>query len=145
MRKSVGQAPTAERANKRKKKVSDRLLQRSGRTNAKKIVSDVTRHRSGMGKSLCRTRSGVGSERVKLVFAILLYFIEYEINHTRPVQPIGSVCWRNKGRRLTVLENVMLRKIFVLEMDKVTGGCWKLHNEELHDFYLLPGIIRVTN
>ena len=34
-----------------KKKVSDRLLQRSGRTNTKKKVSDVTRHWSRMGKS----------------------------------------------------------------------------------------------
>jgi len=40
-------------------KVSDRLLQRSGQTNAKKKVSDVTRHQSGMGKSWCRTRSDV--------------------------------------------------------------------------------------
>ena len=48
MRKSVGQAPTAERANKRKKKVSDRLLQRSGRANAKKK---------------CRTSPDIGAER----------------------------------------------------------------------------------
>jgi hypothetical protein len=37
----------------------------SGRTNATKNVSDVFRHRSGTGKSYCRTRSDVGSERVK--------------------------------------------------------------------------------
>jgi len=58
-----------------------------------------------------------------LVFVIFLYFNEYEIKHTRPVQPIGSVCRRNEGHRLTVLENMILRKIFVLQMDKVTGGC----------------------
>ena len=50
-----------------KKNVSDRLLQRSRLTNAKKKVSDVTRHRSRMGKSQCRTRSDVGSERVKIM------------------------------------------------------------------------------
>jgi hypothetical protein len=27
--------------------------------------------------------------------------------------------------------------------DEVTGGCRKLHNEELHDFYSLPSIIRI--
>jgi hypothetical protein len=37
----------------------------SGRTNATKTVSDVFRHRSRTRKSYCRTRSDVGSERVK--------------------------------------------------------------------------------
>jgi hypothetical protein len=37
----------------------------SERTNATKTVSDVFRHRSRTGKSYCRTRSDVGSERVK--------------------------------------------------------------------------------
>jgi len=58
-------------------------------------------------------------EVIKLVFVIFLYFIEYEIKRTRPVQPIGSVCQRNKGCRLAVLENMILRKLFVLKMDKV--------------------------
>jgi hypothetical protein len=35
-----------------------------GRTNATKAVSDVFRHRSRTGKSYCRTRFDVGSERV---------------------------------------------------------------------------------
>jgi hypothetical protein len=37
----------------------------SGLTNATNPVSDVFRHRSGTGKSYCRTRFDVGSERVK--------------------------------------------------------------------------------
>jgi hypothetical protein len=36
----------------------------SGQTNATKTMSDVFRHRSGTGKSYCRTRFDVGSERV---------------------------------------------------------------------------------
>jgi hypothetical protein len=39
----------------------------SGRTNATKTVSDVFRHRRRTGKSYCRTRSDVGSERVNFV------------------------------------------------------------------------------
>jgi hypothetical protein len=39
----------------------------SGQTNATKTVSNVFRHRSETGKLYCRTRSDVGSERVKLV------------------------------------------------------------------------------
>jgi len=48
MRKSVGQAPT------------------EGEQTQQKTVSDVFQHRSGTGKSYCRTRSDVGSERVKV-------------------------------------------------------------------------------
>jgi len=37
----------------------------SWRTNSTRTVSDVFPHRSGTGKSYCRARSNVGSERVK--------------------------------------------------------------------------------
>ena len=64
MRKSVGQAPTAEQANKHKKKVLDLLLQRSGRTNTKKKCR--TGSHSGEGeqtqKKKCQTSSNIGAE-----------------------------------------------------------------------------------
>jgi hypothetical protein len=41
-----------------------------------------------------------------------------------------------------VFENRVLRRIFGPKRDKVTGEWRKLHNEELHNFYLSPGIIR---
>jgi hypothetical protein len=45
--------------------------------------------------------------------------------------------------RLRVLENRVLRKIFGLKRDEVIG-CWrKLHNEELHNLYFSPSIIRM--
>jgi hypothetical protein len=44
-------------------KASDRLRQRANKRN--KTVSDVFRHRSRIGKLFCRTKSDVGSERVK--------------------------------------------------------------------------------
>jgi hypothetical protein len=37
----------------------------------------------------------------------------------------------------------VLRRIFGPKRDEVTGGWKRLHNEELHDFYSSPGIIRV--
>jgi hypothetical protein len=42
-----------------------------------------------------------------------------------------------------VFENRVLRGIFVPERDEVTGGWRKLHNEELHNFYSYPSIIRM--
>jgi hypothetical protein len=44
--------------------------------------------------------------------------------------------------RLKVFENRVLRRIFGPRRDKVTGEWRKLHNEELHDLYSLPNIIR---
>jgi hypothetical protein len=37
----------------------------------------------------------------------------------------------------------MLRRIFGLNWDEVTGGWRKLHNEELHNFYTSPSVIRM--
>jgi hypothetical protein len=45
--------------------------------------------------------------------------------------------------RLRVFENRMLRRIFGPKRDKETGGWRKLHNEELHNLYSSPGIIRM--
>jgi hypothetical protein len=41
-----------------------------------------------------------------------------------------------------VYENRVLRRIFGLERE-VTGGWRKLHNEELHNLYSSPSIIRM--
>jgi hypothetical protein len=45
--------------------------------------------------------------------------------------------------RLRVLENRVMRRIFGLERDEVTGGWRKLHKEELHDLYFSSSIIRI--
>jgi hypothetical protein len=45
--------------------------------------------------------------------------------------------------RLRVFQNRMLRRLFGLKRDEVTGEWRKLHNEELHDMYSLPNIVRV--
>jgi hypothetical protein len=37
----------------------------------------------------------------------------------------------------------MLRRIFGPKRDEVTGGSRKLHNEELHNLYSSPSIIRM--
>jgi hypothetical protein len=45
--------------------------------------------------------------------------------------------------RLRVFENRVLRRICGPKRDEVTGEWRKLHNEELHDLYSLPSIIRI--
>jgi hypothetical protein len=42
-----------------------------------------------------------------------------------------------------VLENRVLRRIFGPKRDEVAGKWRKLHNEELHDLYSSPSIIRI--
>jgi hypothetical protein len=46
-------------------------------------------------------------------------------------------------RWLRVFENLVLRRIFEPKRDEVTGEWRKLHNEELHDLYWSPNIVRV--
>jgi hypothetical protein len=45
--------------------------------------------------------------------------------------------------RLRVFENRVLRRIFGPKRDDVTGDWRKLHNEELHNLYSSPNIIRM--
>jgi hypothetical protein len=46
-------------------------------------------------------------------------------------------------QRLRVFENRVLRRIFGPKRDVVIGGWRKLHNEELHNLYCSPSIIRI--
>jgi hypothetical protein len=49
----------------------------------------------------------------------------------------------NEEHRLRVFENRVLRRIFRPRSDEVTGDCRKRHNEELHNLYSSPNIIRM--
>jgi hypothetical protein len=40
-------------------------------------------------------------------------------------------------------ENRVLRRIFVPKREEVMGGWRRLHNEELHNLYASPNVIRV--
>jgi hypothetical protein len=45
---------------------------------------------------------------------------------------------------LRVFENRVLRRIFGPKRNEMTGGWRKLHNEELHNLYSSPSIIRMA-
>jgi hypothetical protein len=45
--------------------------------------------------------------------------------------------------KLRVFENRILRRIFGPKRDGVRGGWRKLHNEELHNLYSSPSLIRI--
>ena len=47
------------------------------------------------------------------------------------------------GRMLTVFENRVLRRIFGLKRDEVTGEWRKLHNKELNSLYCSPNTVWV--
>jgi hypothetical protein len=44
-----------------------------------------------------------------------------------------------------VFENRVLRRIFGLKRDEMMGGWRKLHNEELHNLYSSPSVIRMIS
>jgi hypothetical protein len=50
---------------------------------------------------------------------------------------------RGEEHGLRVFENRVLRRIFEPKRDDVTGDWRKLHNDELHNLYSSPNIIRM--
>ena len=66
---------------------------------------------------------------------------------THSVGYYGRETWSltlSEERRLRVFENRVLRRVFGLKRDEVTGEWRKLHNEELNDLYSLPNTVRVV-
>jgi hypothetical protein len=74
--------------------------------------------------------------------------IRIHITIILPVVLCGCEIWsltlRNE-HRLMMFEDIVLRRIFGQRGHKVTGGCRKLHNDELHNLYSSPSIIRMTH
>jgi len=50
---------------------------------------------------------------------------------------------RHEERKLSVFENMVLRRIFGPRRDEVRGEWRRLHKEELNDLYSSPNIVRV--
>jgi len=82
------------------------------------------------------------------VFLFLSKNLKIKISRTvtLPVVLYGYETWSlslREKHRLRVYENRVLRKIFGPKKEEVAGGWSRLHNEELHNLYASPNIIRV--
>jgi hypothetical protein len=63
-----------------------------------------------------------------------------------PVVLYGCETWSltlREEHKVRVFENRVLRRMFGPERDGVRGGWRRLHNEELHNLYSSPSIIRI--
>jgi hypothetical protein len=79
---------------------------------------------------------------------LILVCKNYRIYRTiiLPVVLYGYRTWSltlREEHRLRVFENRALRRIFVPKGDEMTGDWRQLHNEELHNLYSSPYIIRM--
>jgi hypothetical protein len=77
----------------------------------------------------------------------MLYLVKVKIYKTiiLPVVFYGCETWSltlREEHRLRVFENRALRRILGPKRDEVTGEWRKLHNEELHNLYSSPDMIR---
>jgi hypothetical protein len=85
-------------------------------------------------QSLLSSRLLSRNVKVKIYKTVILSVVLY-----------GCETWSltlREEHRLRVFENRVLRRIFGLRRDEVTGEWRKLHNEELHNLYSSPDIIR---
>jgi hypothetical protein len=55
---------------------------------------------------------------------------------------VSRYCFSTRIKTMRVFENRVLRRIFRPKRDEVTGEWRKLHNDELHNLYSSPHIIR---
>jgi hypothetical protein len=85
-------------------------------------------------QSLLSSRLLSRNVKVKIYKTIILSFVLYRCE-------TWSLTLREE-HRLRVFENRVLRRIFGPKLDEVTGEWRKFHNEELHNFYSYPDIIR---
>ena len=110
----------------------------------------------GTGIHFCRKLDALRSKKTNFklclhnVFTFHMLFRKTKIKICRtmivPVVLYGCETWLftlREERRLRVLENRVLRRIFGPKRDGVTGEWRKLHNEGLSDLYCSPNMIRV--
>jgi len=87
-----------------------------------------------------------GAEPFVLQVAIQKFKIMIYRTIILPVVLYGCETWSltlQDKRKLRLMENMVLRRIFGPRRDEVKGEWRRLHNEELNDLYCSPNIVRV--
>jgi hypothetical protein len=79
---------------------------------------------------------GSRNVKIKIYITIILLLVLHGY------ETLSLTLWGE--HRLRVFENRVLRRIFGPKGDEVTEGWRKPHNEELHNFYSSPRIIRMN-
>jgi hypothetical protein len=106
----------------------------------KNLIHDEIRMRLNSGNGCYHSLQNLFSDLSKTI-RIRLYKI------ILPVVLYGCETWSltlKEEHRLRVFENRVLRRTFGPKRDDVRGGWRKRHNEELHNLYSSPSIIRMT-
>jgi len=110
-------------------------------TNQNSIAEEIkSRLRSGGAcyhsvQNLMSSRLLTKNLKIKIYRTVILLVVLY-----------GCETWSltlREERKLSVFENMVLRRIFGPRRDEVRGEWWRLHNEELNDLYSSPNIVRV--
>jgi hypothetical protein len=110
-------------------------------TNENSIQEEIKR-RLNSGNACYRSVQSILSSRLlsrnikiriyeSIIFPVVLYECETWSQKLR------------KEHRMRVFENRVPRRIFGPKRDEVIGGSRKLHNEELHNLYSSPSIIKM--
>jgi hypothetical protein len=95
------------------------------------LIQEEIKGRLNSGNACYHSVQNLLSSRKTIILPVVLYDCE---------------TWSPTVReepKLRVFENRVLRRIFGPKRDEVTGGCRNLHNEELHNLYSSPSIIRI--
>jgi hypothetical protein len=118
------------------------MSQRRTTVTNKNMIQEEIKRRLNSGnacyhsvQSLLSSRLLSKNLKIRIYKTIILPVILYECE-------TWSLTLREE-HRLRVFENRVLRRIFVPKRNEVTGEWRKLHNEELHDLYFSPSIIRI--
>jgi hypothetical protein len=102
-------------------------------TNQNLIQKEIKR-RMNLGNACYHSVQNLALSKIriyKIILPVVLYWCETWYLPLR------------KEHRLRVFENRVLRRIFGPKRDEVMGDWRKLHNEELHNLYSSPSIIRM--
>jgi hypothetical protein len=91
-------------------------------------------------------KSPVKLEKAELGFPHIILKIRIYRTIILPVILYGCETWSptlREEHRLRACENRVSRRMYESKRDEVTGDWRKLHNEELHNLYFSPSIIRM--